>query len=1218
MEKPFVHLHVHSEYSLLDGAARISKLVKTVKAHGSDAVAITDHGNMYGVYKFYKECKKQGIKAIIGCEIYIVDDLTNRTPEHKAHLVLLAKNNTGYLNLCKINTKAWGDGFYGKPRIDYKFLKAHSEGLVCLSACLAGHIPHFLLKNMSDEAANYAKTLKDIFGEDFYLELQNHGMTEQEFVNPLIIKMSRELNIPLVATNDAHYINRDDAEMQKALMAVATRSDYYDPKLSEYFPTNEFYVKSPEEMWELFGETPEALLNTQKIASQCNCSPFDKADLIPAFTTPTGEDNDKYFRRLTEEGLTRLYGSITPEIRERYESEYKVISSQGFTDYFLIVADFIAAARDMGIAVGPGRGSGAGSIIAYALGITKLDPLKYDLLFERFLHSERITMPDFDLDFCCERREEVIEYVREKYGRDHVCQIVTFGTMAAKAAIKDIARVFKMPYAEVDQITKPMNISVEYKPPVLPYVFGLKNIKDPKNDPEFKEKTEKEREKLLDDYKKELSKAEDLRTPELIELYKNNDEAAKIIDMAIKVEGFPRNCSMHAAGVVICKRVVGDITPLAKNGDYMTTQFDMKEVESLGMLKMDFLGLITLTDIQGALVDIKNQVGADIDFYSGEYDDQSVYKMISEGDTDAVFQLESGGFKRFMKDLKPDCIQDIIAGVALFRPGPMDMIPEYCKNKHNPDLTTYDHELLKPILKETYGQIVYQEQVMEIFKRLGGYSLGQADMVRRAMGKKDHAEMDRQKNIFLFGDEKTNITGAISKGVPEATARHIYEKMAKFASYAFNKSHAACYAFLSYQTAFLKKHYYSFFYASLLNNRINKWDDLTHYIAQVKSKKVDILPPDINKSSLKFTVEYNSDPNSSPIRFGLSALKNVGEALVKTILDEREKNGAFKSFQDFCKRVDKGALNKKCIESLILGGAFDNFGHSRAALMSAYPLIVSQVSNDKDKQAEGQISLFEMSPSLTSAEIKIPNLKEFDLTEKLKYEKEFVGLYLSGHPLEKWASSFENFNFNTGMVKKTKKSADEGAQDDEQTDETDDSLPERVQMGAVIAEYKKLLTKAEKKDMARLRVEDLYGSIEVMVFPKTFEKCKSNLFVGSAIQIQGKLQQREGEEPTILAESIFPLGTEIKTETQYNPQIAKPTEKPAEKPKRLCLKFDVNNAEIYAEVMSILTDYSGTCAVAIRDSGTGQLFAPKQRVRECSSILYELSAILGDDCVIFI
>lgn len=1196
----FVHLHTHTEYSLLDGAARISKLVKTAKAQGSPAVAITDHGNMYGSYKFYKECKKAGIKAIIGCEVYIVDDMNKRSPQdHIAHLVLLAKDYKGYTNLCKINTAAWTKGFYYKPRIDYNFLEKHSGGLIALSACLAGHIPQNLLHGFYDEAKKYAERLKGIFGGDFYIELQDHGMSEQAQVNPLLCKMASELDIELVATNDTHYINREDAEMQDALMCVEMRKTVDDPERMR-FPTDQFYLKTAEEMQRRFAKmAPRAIENTVVIADKCNCHPFDKQNLMPAFAAPNGKDNAKYFREIVEAGLKAKYGKITDEVRDRYETEYKVIYNQNFVDYFLIVADLMKFANDNGIAVGPGRGSGAGSIIAYALNITRLDPLRYNLLFERFLHGERLSTPDFDLDFCCKRREEVVAYVVNKYGADHVCQIVTFGTMAAKAAIKDIARVYKMPYAEVESITKPIQISQILKPPFLEYIFDLKRLREPSSEPGFAEMPEKEREKLLEEYKREKRKLDELRNGDLVKLYAGNESVRKIVDMALKVEGFPRNCSVHAAGVIISKKVVGDVIPLAKNGNEVTSQFDMKEVEELGMLKMDFLGLITLTDIQGAVDDIRKKLGVEIDFYNMEYNDAEVYKMISAGDTDAVFQLESGGYKSFMKQLRPDCIEDIIAANALFRPGPMDMIPAYCRNKHDPTLTTYDHPILEPILKSTYGQIVYQEQVMDVFKSMGGYSLGQADMVRRAMGKKDPKEMNKQRQIFIDGDEKANIKGAVRNGVDKKLATAIFDKLDKFSGYAFNKSHAASYAYLGYQTAYLKYYYYPYYMASVLNNRVHKWDDMTRYIVSIRSKGVEILPPNINKSAVYFVVE--GEKGKEGIRFGLGALKNVGIALVEKIIEER-KQGTFKSFQDFCKRVPSDALNKKCLESLILGGAFDGLGANRSQLMAVYPKVVALVANERKATDSGQISMFGLVDDNTATQVALPALREFDSFTKSKFEREVVGIYLSGHPLEQYTSLMEDCNFNTSYIKRM------GEDDDAQTDETEQGFANNspVNMAAVISEYKKMLTKATKQEMAIMRVEDIYGSCEVMLFPKIFEKAKPILTKDAIVRITGKLSIREGEDAIILADNVELLQTVTK-ESADTPKTAK----------TLYLKYNTMDAALHAEVLRILEAYSGTLPVVVKCLAKNTALSLQNvKVRETQSLVWELKSLLADDSVV--
>ena len=1196
----FVHLHNHTEFSLLDGAARISKLVKTAKERGSPAAAITDHGNMYGSYRFYKECKEAGIKAIIGCEIYICDDMEVKDPKEKlGHLVLLAKNNEGYINLCKINTAAWTKGFYYKPRIDYDFLEKHAKGLVCLSGCISNQIPQNLLKGFRDEAKRYALHLKKMFGEDFYIELQEYGDPERARATELLIELATELKLPLVATNDVHYINRDDAEMQDALMCVEMRKTVDDPERMR-FPSDQFYLKTAEEMQKL-NFPAEAYSNTLAIAEKCDCHPFERQNFMPEFTAPKGKDNVAYFRELIEKGLKEKYGKITSAVMERYETEFKVIHGQNFVDYFLIVWDLMKFANEKGIAVGPGRGSGAGSIIAYALNITMLDPLKYNLLFERFLHGERLSVPDFDLDFCYKRRQEIVDYVTEKYGADHVCQIVTFGTLAAKAAIKDIARVYKMPYAEVDAITKPIHVGQVLKPPYLSYIFDLKKLRDPASEKDFAEKPEKEREKLVADYKKEKHKLEELRNGDLVKLYQNNESVRKIVDMALKVEGFPRNCSVHAAGIIICNKVVGDVIPLAKNGTEITSQFDMKEIEELGMLKMDFLGLITLTDIRIAIDSIREKLGIEIDFYKMEYNDQDVYKMIAAGDTDAVFQFESGGYRSFMKQLQPDCIEDFIVAGALFRPGPMDMIPTYCRNKHNPSLTTYDHPILEPILKTTYGQIVYQEQVMDIFKYMAGYSLGQADMVRRAMGKKDVKELAKHRNIFVYGDPKLGIKGALANGVEKKLAISIFDKLDKFSGYAFNKSHAASYAYISYQTAYLKYHFYPYYMAAVLNNRVHKWDDMTKYIVSIRTKGVDILPPNINKSEVYFTVE--GDKGKEGIRFGLGALKNVGVGVIEKIIEERA-NGDFKSFQEFCKRVPSDALNKKCLESLILSGAFDDTGANRSQLMAIWPKVVNLVANEKKATDCGQLSMFGLVDDNAATQVTLPDLREFDTYTKSKFEREVVGIYLSGHPLEQYSAMMQDCNFNTSMIQK--RSDDET--DVEVENEVGNNTP--VNMAAVVVEYKKMLTKATKQEMAIMKVEDMYGSCEVMLFPKILEKAKPILTKDAVVRITGKLSIRDGEDAIILADDLVILSEAKNLSTDTDP--IENTQK------TLYLKYNTMDATLHSEVLRILEAYSGTLPVVVKCLAKNSAVSlPNLKVRECQSVVWELKSLLDEESVLF-
>ncbi|MBQ3493654.1 MAG: DNA polymerase III subunit alpha, partial [Clostridia bacterium] len=983
----FVHLHLHTEYSLLDGATRIDKLFPALKKKGMDTVAITDHGNMYGTLYFAEEAKKAGIKYIIGCEMYVCDDYTEKTGRQDYdHLILLCKNKKGYKNLIKLDSIAFVDGFHYKPRIDYKTLKDHSEGLICLSACLAGRVSKRLVGNDYEGAKETALMLKEFFGEDFYIEIQDHGLADQKRINPLLIKLSKEISVPLVATNDVHYLEREDAEMQDVVMCISMKKTISDPTRLK-MESDQSYLKSPEEMESLFSYIPEAVSNTKVIADKVveEVFPLNKKgepqrdnSLIPKYVPDDGSTSKEYLRRLAEEGLKRRYDVITPEIRDRFEYEFDVISSMGFCDYYLIVWDFINYARSVDIPVGAGRGSGVSSIVAYAVGITDVEPLKYQLIFERFLNRERVSMPDFDVDISDARRGEVVEYVRNKYGSDRVAQIVTFGTMAAKAAIKDVGRVYEEDFASINKITKLMQTGATIR-----QSLGLDLTKD----------------------------GENIGVPDLIELYNNDEKLKKIIDMAIKVEGLPRQTGMHAAGVVICEKPIMENVPLQRNEDDITTQFDMIEVEALGMLKMDFLGLRTLTDVQLACKYVKENHGIDIDFHKLGYEDQGAYELIGAGETDGVFQLESPGMKRFMRDLKPSTFEDIIAGISLYRPGPMDSIPDYIKNKHNPDKITYDHPLLEPILKNSYGILVYQEQVMQICQSLGGFTFGHADVVRKAMGKKKVEIMEAQKSIFVYGgiNESTGqpVDGAIKRGVPEQVAISVYDNMKPFARYAFNKSHAAAYAVLAYQTAYLKKYYEVEFFCSLLNNRIDKIEELSKYLSYLKSKNIKVLPPDINKSNASFKCEDGG------IRFGLVGLKNVGEGVIDQVVKERNENGDFKSFEDFINRTVAYGINKRLVESLILSGAFDLFNVNRRCLMAIHGDYMDRVSSANKKKNDIQISFFgTILDEDEGLELEYPNMSEYSSKEKLALEKTVLGIYLSGHPLSDYREQFSKFSFN--------------------------------------------------------------------------------------------------------------------------------------------------------------------------------------------------------------
>ncbi len=1167
----FVHLHLHTEYSLLDGATRIDKLFSKCKEKGMDTVAITDHGNMYGTLYFAEEAKKAGIKYIIGCEMYVCDDYKEKTGRQDYdHLILLCKNKKGYKNLIKLNSMAFVDGFYYKPRIDYKTLKEHGEGLICLSACLAGRVAKRLTQNDYEGAKDTALMLKDIYKDDFYLEIQDHGLLDQKRINPLLIKLSKEIDVPLVATNDVHYLEREDAEMQDVVMCISMKKTFSDPTRLK-MESDQSYLKSPEEMAELFNYLPEAVSNTLVIAEKVteevfdlkkNGEPIKDESLIPKYFPEDGSTATEYLRKLAEEGLRKRYEVITPEIRERFEYEFDVISSMGFSDYYLIVWDFINYAKSVGIPVGAGRGSGVGSIIAYSVGITDVEPLKYQLIFERFLNRERVSMPDFDVDISDARRGEVVEYVRNKYGFDRVAQIVTFGTMAAKAAIKDVGRVYEEDYARINLITKTMEGGRTIR-----QSLGLDLTKDNEN----------------------------VGVPELIELYNNDEKLKKIIDMAIKVEGLPRQTGMHAAGVVICEKPIMENVPLQRNDEDITTQFDMIEVESIGMLKMDFLGLRTLTDVQLACTYVKQNHGIDIDFHKIGYEDEGTYELIGQGETDAVFQLESPGMKRFMRDLKPTTFEDIIAGISLYRPGPMDSIPDYIKNKHNPELVTYDHPLLEPILKNSYGILVYQEQVMQICQSLGGFTLGHADVVRKAMGKKKVEIMEAQKSIFVYGGINENtglpVDGAIKRGVPEEVAIRVYDNMKPFARYAFNKSHAAAYAVLAYQTAYLKRYYEVEFFCSILNNRIDKIEELSKYLSYLKSKNIKVFTPDINKSNADFKCENGG------IRFGLVGLKNVGLGVIELVLKERDEKGEFKSFDDFINRTISLGINKRLVESLILAGAFDSFNVNRRTLMAIYADYMDRVSSANKKKNDMQISLFgTLLEEDEGLKIDYPNMSEYSSKEKLTLEKTVLGIYLSGHPLSDFAEIFNKYSFNTSVL-----SFYEEDEDGNRT-YTEFKEGEHATMGGIITEFKRLATKSGQT-MAFVKIEDIYGQIETIVFPKVYEKVKDFLKEEEIIKLTGKLQLKDGI-PQILAENIEKL--EIKEE-----QIA--TE--VKEQEFLGLIIPDDKTDKLNDILDILTSYDGSIPVII--AMQGKKYNANCAVRRCEGLLSELKTYLKDQDIVF-
>lgn len=1163
----FVHLHVHTEYSLLDGCARIKKVVKAAKQLGMPALAITDHGNMYGSVQFFDACKKEGIKAIIGCEFYLTDDLTLKQGKVKLnHLVLLAKNEVGYRNLCLLNTIAFRDGFYYKPRIDYKTLKEHSEGLVCLSACLAGDIPQFILQRRYEDAKNLVKWYKDVFKEDYYLELQNHNLDEQIEVNNKLKEFANEFNIKTVATNDVHYINKEDAEMQDVLMCVQMGKQYNDPDRMK-FPCDEFYLKSYEEMKEAFPNDIEALETTLEIAEKCNYEFEYGHYLYPKYVPVTGQTPNEFFRDLIEAGLKKKYKQETKEIRDRIEYEFETISRLGYVEYYLIVWDYINAARNKGISVGPGRGSGVGSIIAYLIGITSVDPIKYGLFFERFLNPERVSAPDFDVDFEDSRRGEVFDYVREKYGEDRVVKIITFGTMAAKNAIKDVGRVLNVPYSELDKLTKniPNNIK---RPNIIAKAFGL--------------------------HQEEGQKDESV--PELKQFYEESAEIRRVVDIADKLEDSPRQTGIHACGVIIGGDILDRHLPLAKNGEDMTTQFVGGELEHLGHLKMDFLGLRNLSDIQLCIKYVKKNYGIEIDFDTCTYDDENVYKLISTGNTKGIFQIESSGFQKFMKELQPTCLEDIIAGVSLYRPGPMDSIPQFVANKHNPSQITYVSPVLEPILNVTYGCIVYQEQVMKIVQELAGYTLGRADSVRKMMGKKLFEAIKKEREVFLYGCEATEKTsavdGVIKRGVDKDVANKLWDEMEKFGSYAFNKSHAAAYSYITYQTAYLKTYYKEEFLTSLLNNRITNADEIKNYVTYAKEEKIEVLPPDINKSETYFSVK------DKKIRFGLAALKNVGVSVIDNIVAERERNGEYKDFLDFVKRVDTQALNKRCLESLIISGAFDCFKVARSQLMQVYETAVERVLKDNKNRATGQFSMFDdFSAGSEIDKLDYPNIKEYSKETMLKYEKEIVGCYISGHPLDDYYDKFASYTFTSNMTI----SEDEDMMYDESfafdMDYSANHLKDGMQVscGGIITEVKKVPTK-NNKQMAFVKMEDLYGSFEVTFFSYQYERFKDLLVEDKMVTIIGKISHRD-EKISIIGENVISWDETPKVE---------------EKKKTLWVKFNMDDIALYNDFLKVCNTYPGKDDICVKNSANGQGYKINKNINADNYIINEFNGMFGE------
>ena len=1068
----FVHLHVHTEYSLLDGFSVIDRVLDETKSLGMNAIAITDHGSMFGVIDFYKKAIKKGIKPIIGCEVYTASrrmiDKEPNLDKYQGHLVLLAKDMTGYKNLMRLVSNSYIHGFYYKPRVDYMEIEKYSEGIIALSACLAGDVQQALLKGNYELAKERALNLNRIFGQhNFYLELQDHNLKEQKLVNQQLVRISRETGIPLVATNDVHYVKKEDSELHDILLCIQTGKTKQDEDRMK-FPNSEFYLKSVDEMAGLFPYAPEALTNSVKIAAECNVE-FDFNTIhLPEYKLPESQTPIAYLSELCYEGLKIRYSDISQSLKERLDYELKVIEEMGYAEYFLIVWDFIKYAKDNNIAVGPGRGSAAGSIVSYSLGITDIDPIKYNLIFERFLNPERISMPDIDIDFCYERREEVINYVKNKYGDEKVAQIITFGTMAARAAIRDVGRAINMPYNEVDYIAKQ-----------IPMAIGMN-----------------------------IDKALEVN-PQLKKLCEEDNRAKFLIEMSRKLEGIPRHASTHAAGVVISKNNLDSHVPLYMHDGSITTQFTMGTLEELGLLKMDFLGLRTLTVIRDTVALIEKNHGIKIDLSTMTYDDPKVFNLISKGETLGVFQLESAGMIQFMKELKPNCFEDIIAGISLYRPGPMDSIPRYIENKNNSSRIEYLHPKLEPILNVTYGCMVYQEQVMQIVRDLAGYSYGRSDLVRRAMGKKKRDVMEEERQYFIYGkvdiDGNIELPGCIRNGVPEKYANQIYDEMIEFANYAFNKSHAAAYAVLGYQTAFFKYYYPVEFMASLMTSVMGNASKVAQYIQDCKRMNIEILPPNINKSFSVFTVEDNK------IRFGLSAVKNVGINIIQSIVKSR-RDGVFANFSDFCRRIESKDLNKRAVESLIKSGAFDCLGAKRSQLIGVFEKTLDSVNQERKKNIAGQIGFFDNVFENNEQQFDaLPQIEEFNDKIKLNMEKEVLGLYVSGHPL----SQYENELVGLISSQEILESAD---------NPTDTQLCDgkTVKFGGIVIDK---VTKTTKHNqiMAFIKVEDLYGIIECIMFPKTYEKFSKFTQENSYVVIEGSLNIKEDDQPKILVNRVKPL-----------------------------------------------------------------------------------------------
>ena len=1074
----FAHLHVHTEYSLLDGSNKIKEYVARVKELGMNSAAITDHGVMYGVIDFYREARKQGINPILGCEVYVApnsrfDREVTGGDDRYYHLVLLAENNEGYENLTKIVSKGFVEGYYYKPRVDKELLRTYHKGIIALSACLAGEVPRYLTKGMYEEAKDRALEYQEIFGKgNYFLELQDHGIPDQQLVNQQLMKLSQETGIELVATNDVHYTYADDAKAHDILLCIQTGKKLSDENRMRY-EGGQYYVKSEEEMAALFPYARQALENTQKIADRCSVEIEFGVTKLPKYDVPEGYTSWEYLQKLCYEGLDQRYRTPSQELKDRLAYELDTIRHMGYVDYFLIVWDFIKYAKDHGIAVGPGRGSAAGSIVSYCLGITTIDPIHYQLLFERFLNPERVSMPDIDVDFCYERRQEVIDYVTRKYGKDCVAQIVTFGTLAARGVIRDVGRVMDLPYAYVDSIAK-----------MIPQELGIT-----------------------------IDKALQMN-PELRKLYESDETVTHLIDMAKRLEGLPRHCSMHAAGVVICQKPVEEYVPLSRAADgTITTQFIMTTLEELGLLKMDFLGLRTLTVIQNA-VQLAKKKQPDLQIDKIDYDDKAVLDYIGTGKTEGIFQLESGGMKNFMKELQPHSLEDVIAGISLYRPGPMDFIPQYIRGKNDRSSITYDCPQLEPILAPTYGCIVYQEQVMQIVRDLAGYTLGRSDLLRRAMSKKKAAVMEKERKTFVYGDEETGVPGCIKNGIDEQTANKIYDEMIDFAKYAFNKSHAAAYAVVSYQTAWLKYYYPVEYMAALMTSVIDNPTKVAEYIYVCRQMGIRILPPDINKGEADFSVD------GGDIRYGLAAIKSIGRPVIRAIVNDRKELGEFRNLEDFITRISSRELmNKRLVENLIKAGALDVLGGTRKQFMSIYIQIVDHMQQEKKNSMVGQMSLFDVVSEEQKEEfqIRMPDVGEYTKENLLGFEKEVLGVYVSGHPLEPYEEEWRK------VISAT--TAD--FQVDPEVGYTKVRDGAREIIGGIIVEKTVKHTKTNQM-MAFLTVEDLFGTVEVVVFPRDYEKYRQYLEEDNKIFVKGRVSEEDDKASKLICEKILPFGQKKK------------------------------------------------------------------------------------------